>query len=42
MPVILKSEDKENIAGSHVQLLLINELKASFDILKSTPKTKLT
>lgn len=41
VPVILKMEDREKVAGSHMQPLPIKELRASFDILKSNPHIKI-
>lgn len=36
-PVIFKTENKDKLTGNHIQPLPVNELKASFDILKNNP-----
>ena len=36
-PVIFKTENKDKLTRNHIQPLPINELKASFDILKNNP-----
>lgn len=41
VPVVFKTVVKENLEGSHVQPLPVNEMKASFDVLKSNPKIKI-
>lgn len=41
VPVILKMENREQIAGSHFQSLPVKELRASFDILRSNPRIQI-
>lgn len=41
MPIIYKTENKEDVTGGRYQPLPIKELKASFDILKNNPRIKI-